>query len=158
MFSRLAPKASSERLWKYWQKMTSATVDRVSGLVTIRVLAFSADDALALAKEVQASAERMVDATGSRAREDALRAAQEDLSRARRRYADALLGLRHVREDERIVNPAKTIDGLAATLLEAIREKLKLETERDVSLKILSPTAPQLRVLTERLQALEDQI
>jgi capsular polysaccharide transport system permease protein len=68
------------------------------------------------------------------------------------------LGLRRVREDERIVDPAKTIDGSAATLLDAIRERLKLEAERDVSLKVLSPTAPQLRVLTERLQALDDQI
>jgi capsular polysaccharide transport system permease protein len=157
-FTRFNRQDSDERLWKYWQRMVNVSVDRVSGLVTIRVLAFTPDDALTLVKAIQASAERMIDQSSLRARTDELRLAEEDLSRARQRYVDALLALRQVREDERTVDLEKTISATAETLISAMREKLALEQDRNVDLRILSRSAPQLQVLNQRLQALDDQV
>jgi capsular polysaccharide transport system permease protein len=68
------------------------------------------------------------------------------------------LALRQVREEEHTVDPEKTISAMASTLIGAIREKLALELERDVSLRILSHSAPQLHVLNQRLQALDEQV
>jgi capsular polysaccharide transport system permease protein len=157
-FARVDPKASGRRLWKYWQKMVSASVDRVSGLVTVRVLAFSPEDALMIVRAVRLSAERMIDRSFLRARTDELRLAEEDLSRARQRNTDALLALRQIRENEQTVDPEKTISATASTLIGAIREKLALERDRDVDLKVLSRSAPQLQILNQRLQALDEQV
>jgi capsular polysaccharide transport system permease protein len=157
-FSRFKAQDSSERLWYYWQKMVTASVDRLSGLIMIRVLAFTPDDAVAILTAVQRNAERMVDQVAQRARADALRLADEDLSRARQRYADSLLALRQVREGERTVDPEKTIDAAAATLMGAVRQKLSLERDRDVNLMVVSPSAPQLQVMNQRIRALDDQI
>jgi capsular polysaccharide transport system permease protein len=157
-FARFDAEDSGERLWKYWQKMMTVSVDRVSGLVTIRILAFTPDDAVTLVRAIQRAAERMIDRSSLRARVDALRLAEGDLSRARQRYADALLVLRQVREDEHTVDPEKTISAMASTLIGAVREKLALERDRDFNLRILSPSAPQLHVLNHRLQALDDEV
>src|ERR1700732_3580520 len=48
--SRFDPTKSDDDLWLYWRDMISVNVDRVSGLVHVRVLAFTPDDALALAR------------------------------------------------------------------------------------------------------------
>jgi capsular polysaccharide transport system permease protein len=157
-FARFDAAGSAERLWKYWQKMVSVSVDRVSGLVTVRVLAFTPDDALAIVSAVARGAERMMDRSSERARIDELYLAEEDLSRARQRYTDALLALRQVREDEHTVDPEKAISATASTLIGTIREKLALERERDVDLRVLSRSAPQLQVLNQRLQALDEQV
>jgi capsular polysaccharide transport system permease protein len=157
-FARFDPQGGSERLWKYWQRMVSVSVDRVSGLVMVRVLAFTPDDALAIVTAVRRGAERMIDQSSLKARTDELHAAEEDLSRARHRYADALLQLRQVREDEHTVDPARTISATASTLISTVREKLALERDRDVDLKVLSRSAPQLQVLNQRLRALDDQV
>jgi capsular polysaccharide transport system permease protein len=157
-FARFDLDESGESLWKYWQKMTSASVDRISGLVTVRVVAFTPHDALMIVGAVQRGAERMINQSALRARTDELRLADEDLSRARRRYSDALVELHQVREDEQTVDPEKTISAKVATLISTVREKLALERERDVDLKFLSPSAPQLQVLRQRVRALEDQV
>ena len=157
-FARVDPKASGRRLWKYWQKMVSASVDRVSGLVTVRVLAFTPEDALMIVRAVRRSAERMIDRSFLRARTDELRLAEEDLLRARQRNTNALLAFRQIREDEQTVDPEKTISATASTLIGAIREKLALERDRDVDLKVLSRSAPQLQILNQRLRALDAQV
>jgi capsular polysaccharide transport system permease protein len=157
-FARFEVADSSERLWKYWQKMVTVSVDRVSGLIMVRVLAFTADDALSIAKAVRRSAEHMVDQSAIRARADDLRAAQDDLARARHQYVDALLALRQVREGEQTVDPEKTIDATATTVVGVTRQKLALERERDTNLKMLSPSAPQIQILNQRIRALDDQL
>jgi capsular polysaccharide transport system permease protein len=157
-FARFDAQDSSEYLWDYWQKMATVSVDRLSGLIMVRVLAFTSDDAFVIATAVQRNAERMVDQAAQTARTDTLRLAEEDLSRARQRYIDSLVALRQVREGEQTVDPEKTINASAATLLGAIRQKLELERDRDVNLKAVSPSAPQLKVMNQRIRALDDQI
>jgi capsular polysaccharide transport system permease protein len=158
VFARFNPQGSSERLWSYWKKMVSVNTDRLSGLVTVRARAFTADDAVAIVRAVQRNAERMIDETSQRGRTDALHLAEEELSRARQRYLDSLLALRQVREGTQTVDPEKTIGEAVSTLIDAIRQKLALERDRDVNLKVVSPTAPQMVVINQRIRALEDQI
>ncbi len=157
-FARFNAQDSSERLWNYWQKMVSVSVDRLSGLIMVRVLAFTPDDALAIVTAVQRNAEHMVDQAAQRTRADSLRAAEEDLIRARQSYVDSLVALRRVREGEQTVDPEKTIDASATALMGAMRQKLALERDRDVNLRLLSASAPQVQVVNQRIRALDDQI
>jgi capsular polysaccharide transport system permease protein len=157
-FARFTARDTSERLWRYWQRMVSVSVDRLSGLVMVRVRAFTPDDALVIATAVQRNAERMIDGAAQRARADALRLAEEDLSRARQRYVGSLLALRQVRESEQTVDPEKTINAAAESLISAVRQKLALERDRNVNLKMLSPSAPQIAVMNQRIRAIDDQI
>jgi capsular polysaccharide transport system permease protein len=156
--SRFNTAGNEDTLWRYWQSMIDVDVDRVSGLVLVRVFAFMPDDAFALAQAVARLAETMVDNVAARARRDALYDAEEELERASLRYSTALTVLRDVRNQEGTVDPKRTIEAAATTLLGVVRKKLSLERERDVNLKALLADAPQQKVLNTQIQALESEI
>ncbi len=149
---------SEDDLWLFWQDMTSVSVDRVSGLVLVRVLAFTADDAVALAQAASRCTEKMIDGVDMRERGDMLLSAEKELRRASLRYSDALAGLRDVRNQEKTVDPQQTIRNSADTLLAVTREKLSLQRERDANLEVLSADAPTQRLLSRQIEALESQI
>jgi len=155
--SRFDRTESEDALWAYWQGMATVNVDRVSGLVLVRVRAFTPEDAFALAKDVARATEAMIDSVATRARRDALYSAEEELERAGLRYSDALRALRDVQNQEGTVDPQQTIDASATTLLGVLREKLALERQRDANLKVVSATAPQQQVLSNQIRALESQ-
>ncbi|VTZ26655.1 Capsule polysaccharide export protein-like protein [Methylocella tundrae] len=156
--SRFDASTSDDALWRYWQSMISVTVDRVSGLVLVRVLGFTPDDALAIARAVEKATERMVDSVAARARKDALAMAEDDMQRAGARYATALTGLRDVRNKEGTVDPQQTIDLAAARLLGVVKEKLSLERQRDANLRIMASNSPQQKILSDQIAALNAQI
>jgi capsular polysaccharide transport system permease protein len=156
--SRFDPAKDDDALWHYWRSMISVNVDRVSGLVLVRALAFTPNDALAIAQALEKSTQRMVDAVAARARKDALATAEQELERAGARYATALTGLRDVRNEEGTVDPEQTIDLAAATLLGIVKEKLALERQRDANLRALSANSPQQKVLYDQIKALDAQI
>jgi capsular polysaccharide transport system permease protein len=156
--SRFDVSKSDDALWDYWQSMISISVDRISGLILVRTLAFTAEDALAIALALQKATEKMIDSVAVRIRKDALASAEQEMERAGVRYAAALTGLRDIRNQEGTIDPQETIDLAAKTLLGVIGEKLELERQRDTNLKTLSPDAPQLRVLSDQIKALEAQV
>jgi capsular polysaccharide transport system permease protein len=157
-FTRFDPRGSNEKLWSYWRSMVIVTTDRLSGLVTVRALAFTPDDAVTIVRAIQANAERIVDQTAQRIRGDALRLAEEELARARQRYVDSLLALRRVREGAQTVDPEKAIEETATTLTGAIREKLGLERDLAFNMRVVSSSAPQIQVLNQRIRAVDEQI
>ncbi len=155
--SKFDPTESEDVLWTYWQGMTTVSVDRISGLVLVRVRAFRPEDALALAKDVARATEAMIDSVASRARRDALYSAAEELERASLRYTDALHALRDVQNQEGTVDPRQTIDASATTLLGILRERLALERQRDANMRVVSANAPQQLALSNQIRALESQ-
>jgi capsular polysaccharide transport system permease protein len=157
-FARFDPRGSSEKLWGYWRNMVTVNADRFSGLITVRALAFTPDDAVTIVRAVQVSAEHIIDQTSQRLRADALHLAEDELARARQRYVDSLLALRRVREGAQTVDPMTAIEETATTLTGAIRQKLALERDLAFNMKVVSPSAPQIQVLNQRLRAVDEQI
>jgi capsular polysaccharide transport system permease protein len=155
--SRFDRTTSEDALWAYWQGMMTVNVDRVSGLILVRVRAFTPEDAFDLAKDVARATETMIDGVAARARRDAVYLAEEELERASLRYSDALRNLRDLQNQEGTVDPQLAIDASATTLLGVIREKLALERQHDANLKVVSASAPQQRALASQIQALESQ-
>jgi capsular polysaccharide transport system permease protein len=157
-FARLNPSRNDDVLWAYWQSMMAVNVDRVSGLVLVRVLAFTPDDALTLARTAAEAIDRMVDGVATTARRDALAIAEDELKRAAERYAAALTQLRELRNREGTVDPKQTIEDAVATLVGVMRDKLALERQRDTNARSLALDSPQQKILASQIRALESQI
>ncbi|MGQ0445962.1 MAG: hypothetical protein ACT4O2_12760 [Beijerinckiaceae bacterium] len=156
--SRLDETKNDDDLWQYWRNMITVSVDRISGLVFVRVLAFTPEDALALARAATASTEKMIDSVATRERRDALFSAEQALDSASRRYSAALAAMRDVRNQEGTVDPEQTIKSSTKTLLGVMREKLSLERDRDSNRKVLSDDSPQQKVLSDQIRALESKV
>lgn len=155
---RLPQNASSDELVRYWQRMASAEVDATTGIITVRIRAFSPEQARTLTRSVIELSEKLVGNFTQSMRAERLEQAQAD-SRAAKQEMDSLLALL---EEERgrqdTLDPflaATTLATLASTLRD---ERATLVAARTAAAARLEAAAPTLALADERIRALDEQI
>jgi capsular polysaccharide transport system permease protein len=142
---------------KYWRKRIYTHIEN-SGIVTVRIRAFTPEDALTVGRAVLAASEQLVNDMSNRSRRDALAQAQEEVSRAETRLVAVREEVRKLRDRERLLDPGKSGEALVKLVGELKLDRIKLDNEYRVSSRSLVPTAPQMQVLKARLDAVTDQI
>ncbi len=100
-----------EDLTAYWQRMVRISYDAGSGLMELRVLAFSPEDAVRIAEAIEEESGRMINALSAQARSDATRFAREELELAEERLRDARAALTAFRVENQIVDVSADIQG-----------------------------------------------
>jgi len=85
----LEPGASIEDLEDYWGTIVRVSHDRGTGLLEVRVRAFTPEMAQAIASEIVSHSQDMINELNTQAREDALRFARTDLDEAVARLSEA---------------------------------------------------------------------
>ena len=156
--SRLQADASPEAMQRYWERMVTSYVDPPSGIVTVTVAAFRREDALAVSQAILAAAEKMANELSARARADIIRLADAEVASAEARVAASLSEMRDFREKAGFIDPKLQAQTLTQTLETLIAQRIKLQTDLEVSVKAMSPQAPTLTTLKSRLDELDTQI
>jgi len=136
--------ATMEDLVDYWQRMVRISYAAGTGLLQVRVNAFTAQEALAVAEAILEESTRMINDLSAIARADATRYAREDLDIAVDRLKTAREALTRFRSETRIVDPSADLQGqmgllnsLESQLATAIIElNLMLETARDTDPRV----------------------
>lgn len=157
-FSRLAPDAPAEDRYDYYLEHVSVEHDETSGVLTLRVRAFSREKAHQLAEAILAASEQMVNRLSERARADRIDLARRELGRAEQRLSKARQELRELQADQGELDPMHS----AAALLE-VRGRLEAElaiarAELSTLSATLQPSAPQVAEQRRRVAALQRQI
>ncbi|MGH7088453.1 MAG: hypothetical protein ACREFQ_06090, partial [Stellaceae bacterium] len=88
--ARLHPPVPVEALARYWRGQIDAFYDATDRTITVKVRAFTAQDAFVLARGIRDAAEQVVNNLSARARRDTLGHAEADLQQAEARL-DAVL-------------------------------------------------------------------
>ncbi|GAC1553165.1 MAG: hypothetical protein NVS2B5_11380 [Beijerinckiaceae bacterium] len=157
-FSRLEETIPIEDFVRYWRKMVDTKIDPLSGIVTLEVRAFTADDSLMLTNRILAICEKLVNDLSQRSRRDALQQAQKELGRAEAQLKGATAGMREARDSEGVLDAtasAEAVNKVITTLrLELARAQQQIAGQGGS----VSADAPQVRVLNSRIQTLEQQI
>lgn len=156
--SRFDPDAPIEELLRYWQQKASSTIDQTSGVVTIDVRAFTAEDAHLLARTVLELSEALVNDMSRRAREDLLAQSEAELHRAEARLKKARLAYQDLRNEQGILDPRKQAEAISKVMSELRMERMRMQNELATTGQSLSPQAPQIQVLRARLAAADEQI
>jgi len=156
--SRFNPKRSDEELLRYWRRHVDATIESMSGIITVVVRAFTAADSLAIARAVSAQSETLVNDLSERARNDALRQARAELGRAKDRLQDRIAAMRDVRNAEGILDTAKTTEAMTRMLSELRLDLIRMQQNYDAQRRTIAADAPQLRVLEAQIVSMRDQI
>jgi capsular polysaccharide transport system permease protein len=165
-------KASADPLWRYppffkaqtnealyarYQRHVSIEFDKTTGITTLTVQAFTADDSLQIANALLRNAESLLNRLGSRARNDATSAASTELFRAREKLAAAQDAISAFRNREQMIDPTRISNSVVDTIT-----ALSLEiAESNAQLKGLQNTArrsPQVAALQTRISALQQQV
>lgn len=163
--ARLDPASTAEERLDYWEKMVYTKIDPQSGIVTVEVRAFSAEDANAMLKIIVGASEALINDLNDRIWSDVTRSAQTQVERATAQLAKARNNLQDARNKAGILTIESTSSGISTLLVQVQGEKIALENTYRSNAETISKDAPQMRVLarqiaskTQQIEALKAQI
>lgn len=157
-FARFTRDKPIEKLVDYWKFMSDTSTQLPSGIVTLTVRAFSPDDAKRIADVVMDLSETLVNEMNDRMLLATVADAERELARSADRLSRARAEFQKVRNTEGTLDAGQAGKALA-DLVTALRgERLRVQQEYETQSKYVSATAPQMRTLSARLNALADQI
>ena len=154
----LWPGASLEDLESYWQRIVRVSYDQGSGLMELRVLAFSPEKAQEIARQIIAESQEMINALNDQAREDAMRYARVDLEEALVRLKTARESMTAFRTRTRIVDPDADLQGRMGVMTNLQQQLAQALIEYDLLLEQAAPNDPRLLQAERKNAAIRDRI
>lgn len=156
--SRLHSDASKEDLLEYWQKKISIEFDTSSGIANLSVLAFEPEDAVIIIKSILRSSEELVNNLSEKSRQDSLKFARSELTRAEDKLKEARLTLKQFRDKEKALAPEKNIESTFSLVASLKAELATAEAELNSLRKSLQEKAPKVRAAANKVSSLKRQI
>jgi capsular polysaccharide transport system permease protein len=156
--SRLPAGAPVEELVSYWRSKVEPFFDLTTGIITVRVRAFSPQDAQAIGKVALARSEALSEELSRRARADYVRFAQEQVDEAAGRLTKARQALLEFRDKEQTLDPTKEADAARLGIGKLREEMARVRTDLLTSRGQLGDKSPVVVTLGDRLRALEGQV
>jgi capsular polysaccharide transport system permease protein len=157
-WARFNKKKPIEKFVDYWNKMTQSRIAFPSGIVTLTVRAFEPAGAKTVADAVLARCEQLINELNDRMREDTVRASEQDVARATEQLKVAWLNLERARNAEGLIDVRLTSKSQSDVLSGLESELLKAQGEYETRSHYVTETAPQQRVLKNKIASLEEQI
>jgi capsular polysaccharide transport system permease protein len=149
---------SIEDLVDHWSRMTRVAYDSATGLIEVRALAFTPEDAQTIATAILEESSILVNELSAIARLDATRFAQEELDRAVERLKVARERMTEFRSRTQIVDPTADIAGqmgLLSTLQTQLAEAyIQIDLLRGSTVES-DPRIPQAEA---RIEVIENRI
>ena len=102
--SRFNPNKPIEALVRYWRKRVDTHYERMSGIITLEVRAFTPEDSLRLAEKILAQCEKLVNDLSQRSRRDALKQAKLELQRAEVQLKGATAEMREAQNSQGVLD------------------------------------------------------
>ena len=152
------PSGTIEDLQSHWKRKLRIAYDTTTGLIELQVLAFTPEDATAIAQAVLADSTAMINKLSEAAREDAIRHARAELDLAVTRLKAARAKLTRFRNQNQLVNPEadlQTQTGLLATLQSQLAESL---IELDLLYGTTRENDPRIAQVRRRIDVIEGRI
>jgi capsular polysaccharide transport system permease protein len=148
---------SLEALYEYYLNRVEAWYESKGGMVTMRVSAFRAEDAVALARALLDLSEQLVNEMNTSAHADAIAYAEKELRRAEDRVIEAQSKITGFRNSELILDPVADSKKLV-DLTSHLKEELA-DAQRQLNETLEgSPSNPSLLTFRSRIIALRSQI
>lgn len=152
------PAGTIEDLVGYWQRMVHVSYSNGTGLIEVRVNAFTPQDAYAIASAIVEESSQMINNLSTIARKDATRYAREDLEAAVARLKSAREDITRFRSRTQIVDPNADIQGQMG-LLNSLESQL---AEAVIDLNLLMETTgesdPRIKQAKRRITVIKSLI
>ncbi|MBN9049917.1 MAG: hypothetical protein J0H78_10680 [Rhizobiales bacterium] len=157
-FSRMRSDLPLEKVWKYWKRKVTATIDTQSGIVTLEIATFSPQEAFDLARRIVEKSEKLVNEISERSRNDALERARGEVTLAQERVRKAREELLQFRNANSSIDPVASATSLSETVATLMRERIKLDNDRASLLGVVAAESPIRRQLDARIANIDKQI
>lgn len=149
-----------ERFIPYWQSVITARYDQVTGIAFAQVKAYTAEDALLIAKSLVTLSEELVNGIANRTQIDAVRFAQREVQQAEKRLVEIRAKLTEYRNRTGVIDPTTSIAASNAALVQSLRATLaQLETQQSALLRQqLDASSPTITVLSNQIRSTREQL
>lgn len=148
---------NAEDFHQYFQRRVEVVYDTTTGINTMTVKAFRADDAQQIANALLLMSEQLVNRLNQRAHDNTVRNAQADVKASEEEVAIVQQRLLEYRNRESLLDPGKTsiaiFEGQAK-----IEAELSSNRTRLTELKRSAPQSPMLADIAAHIRALEEQL
>lgn len=156
--ARLKKDASSEKLLDYWEDIVSVKVDANSGIVTVKLRAFSAADSQRVLQAVVEASEGAVNEVNNRIWRDVIATAQTNLDNAKNQLQTAREHLLSARNQSGVLS-VEGSSTILSTLISTVQtERIGLQQKYDAMLGTVSADAPQMRILKREIDSKQKQL
>jgi capsular polysaccharide transport system permease protein len=156
-FPGLLRRSTFEHLYEYYLKHVDVDLDSSTGVTTLDVRTFRADDSQRIAKALLTEAENLVNKMNDRQRENAMRDARKEIVMAEKRVQDIATNIANFRNREALLDPTKQsvpiLQGIFELQQSLVRTKIQL-----AQLISSSPRSPLITDYQQRVIALQAQI
>lgn len=152
------PEGTIEDLLHHWERKVRIFYDSGTGLIEVRVLAFTAADAHTIATAIFDESSAMINALSDIARDDAIRYARAELEAAEERLLTARTAVTDYRNRNQIVDPSADLQnqsGLLGNLQAQLAEAL---IEVDLLTETTQQGDPRIEQAQLRVRVIEDRI
>jgi capsular polysaccharide transport system permease protein len=157
-FARLPDDATEEDLLHLWNHMVSVSVTPSSGIITLKVRAFTPEDARALAKDIVGASETVVNNINDRIWKDVTATAQRNLDHANVELQAAREKLAQAQNNNGVLSVEGSSD-VVTNLISAVEgDLLKLQQRYQTQISMVSKNAPQMRVLQREIDSKQSQL
>jgi capsular polysaccharide transport system permease protein len=146
-----------EHLFKYYTKQVDVAYDPTTGVSTLTVKAFRADDAQRIAQALLTAGERLINQMNDRERENTLKSARAEVARAEARITQVASNLAAFRKREVLLDPDKQ----SIAMLQGINDlqsKLAVTKTQIAEMMKSAPNSPLVTSGLRRQAALQSQI
>lgn len=157
-FSRWDNEEPVEEFVKYWRHHVRSTVDKQSGVVLVKVSAFTAEDSLAIARAVLAASEKMVNGLTSEARARALAETETELRRIESRMSEIRSAMRDLRNNEGTLDAQKSGEAALRVLSEVRLERIRTDIRLRMASRDLNESSRQVKDLRTLLAEIDSKI
>ncbi|MFI3245858.1 MAG: hypothetical protein R3Y10_05140 [Ferrimonas sp.] len=157
-FSAIGQAPTQEQQLNYWRKRITVSYDPTTTIITLKVRAFSAEDAQQLSQWVMQQSELLVNNLSDIARSDDLTFATQEVTRAEMRVSAARLAMNEFRKTTQDLDPTTTASAKMVLIGELEGQLAKAHTELNAVSSYMNEHAPAVVNLTRRAQALTQQI
>lgn len=149
---------SIEELRDYWGRVVKIYYDSGTGLMELRVNAFSAQDARLVATEIFNSSSKMINELSAIARKDSRRYAKDELDKALRQLKNARKNITFFRTRTQIVDPTADVQGQMGLLTNLQSQLAETLIELDLLKQVTKSGDPRIKQATGKVTIIQRRI
>lgn len=157
-FYRLSPNASNEEFLDYFRNRIEVTLDDLSGLLTVRTQAFTADLALAMNAQMVALGEAFINETSHRMARDQLSFGEGELARAAERVQQTKKAALTFQGKNQMLDPVAQAIANTAVTGQLQATLARQEAELRSTLAFFTEDSYQVKALRAQIEGTKGQI
>lgn len=152
------PDGSVEDLVSHWERVVRITYDSSSRLMTLRVLAFTPQDATLIATKILERSTEKINALSDEARADATRYAEIEMDRALERLKVAREAMTRFRTRTQMVDPVADLQGQMGILNSLQAQLAESYVELDLLRSTTNASDPRTTQIEQRIDVISNRI